>query len=456
MLEPTPYKYLNFVKFPELYNWSVQYLHESKIQFNKKYPLVRIGEFLTRNKTAVIIEDDQTYKRATIKVRNGGVSLRDEEIGINIGTKNQFLISEGQFLLSKIDARNGAFGVVPEELNGGIITSNFWTFDVDYTKVNPHYLTLLTTTDSFIAFCEQASNGTTNRHYLQEPLFLNIKVPLPTLDEQNRLVAEYVQSEYAATDLFAKILEETRESGHQLLEKLGISPRRKKSDEIYKMAFIDFSKLRDWCVDRATQQDGYQSTKYKTATLSDMVLCADIFRGKNPRYESSDSYIINQKCVRWHEIDMSFAKPVNSEWLQRVDGDSFTKEGDILINSTGEGTLGRAAVVRGEAIGKMYDSHVLLIRLNKFLINPDFLAAVFNSEYGQEQVNNVKSAQSTKQTELGIGNLKKIIFPLPPMNIQNAIVADIVRSRRQNEERRILRNSILSNALTNFETQIFE
>lgn len=42
------------------------------------------------------------------------------------------------------------------------------------------------------------------------------------------------------------------------------------------------------------------------------------------------------------------------------------------------------------------------------------------------------------------------------MNIQNAIVADIVRSRRQNEERRILRNSILSNALTNFETQIFE
>ena len=153
MLEPTPYKYLNFVKFPELYNWSVQYLHESKIQFNKKYPLVRIGEFLTRNKTAVIIEDDQTYKRATIKVRNGGVSLRDEEIGINIGTKNQFLISEGQFLLSKIDARNGAFGVVPEELNGGIITSNFWTFDVDYTKVNPNNLTLLTTTDSFIAFC---------------------------------------------------------------------------------------------------------------------------------------------------------------------------------------------------------------------------------------------------------------------------------------------------------------
>lgn len=459
MLESTSHKYLDFVRFPELYNWSVQYLNDSKIQFNKKYPLVRIGEFLTRNKTAVIIEDDKIYKRATIKVRNGGISLRDKEIGTKIGTKNQFLILEGQFLLSKIDARNGAFGVVPKELNGGIITSNFWTFDVDYTQVNPHYLTLLTTTNSFIAFCEQASNGTTNRHYLQEPLFLNIKVPLPSLDEQNRLVAEYVQREYAAADLFAKILEETRESGHQLLENLGISPqhKRRSSDEIHKMAFIDFSKLRDWGVNRATQQDAYRSTKYKTTSLSsDIMLYVDIFRGKSPRYESSNSYIINQKCVRWYEVDMSFAKPVNREWLQHVDEDFFTKKGDILINSTGEGTLGRAAVVRGEAIGKLYDSHVLLIRLNQNLINPDFFAAVFNSEYGQEQVNNVKSAQSTKQTELGIGNLKKILFPLPPMNIQNAIVADIVRSRRKNEERQRLRNSIISNALTNFETQIFE
>lgn len=449
---------MDFVKFPELYNWSVQYLNDSKIRFNKKYPLVRIGEFLTRNKTAVTIEDGKTYKRATIKVRNGGISLRDEEIGTKIGTKKQFLIAEGQFLLSKIDARNGAFGVVPKELNGGIITSNFWTFDVDYTQVNPHYLTLLTTTNSFIAFCEQASNGTTNRHYLQEPLFLNIKVPLPSLDEQNRLVAEYIQSEYAAANLFAKILEETRKSGYRLLENLGISPQCKKllSEEIHKMTFIDFSKLRDWGVDRATQQDGYQSTKYRTTSLSDTILCVDIFRGKSPKYASSDSYVINQKCVRWYEVDMSFAKPVNKEWLQRVDEDFFTKEGDILINSTGEGTLGRAAVVRGEAIGKLYDSHVLLIRLNTNLINSDFFAAVFNSEYGQEQVNNVKSAQSTKQTELGIGNLKKIIFPLPSMNIQNAIVADIVRSRRKNEERQLLRNSIISNALTTFETQIFE
>ncbi len=459
MLESTSHKYLDFVRFPELYNWSVQYLNDSKIQFCKKYPLVRIGEFLTRNKTTVVIEDEQIYQRITVRIRNGGVVLRDKTKGSNIGTKRQYIVSSGQFILSKIDARNGAMGIIPKELDGAIVTQDFLAYDIDKSKINPQYLVLVSTTKQFIDFCQSCSSGTTNRQRVDETKFLNIHIPLPALKEQNRLVAEYVQSEYAAADLFAKILEETRESGHQLLENLGISPqhKRRSSDEIHKMAFIDFSKLRDWGVNRATQQDAYRSTKYKTTSLSsDIMLYVDIFRGKSPRYESSNSYIINQKCVRWYEVDMSFAKPVNREWLQHVDEDFFTKKGDILINSTGEGTLGRAAVVRDEAIGKLYDSHVLLIRLNQNLINPDFFAAVFNSEYGQEQVNNVKSAQSTKQTELGIGNLKKILFPLPPMNIQNAIVADIVRSRRKNEERQRLRNSIISNALTNFETQIFE
>lgn len=187
----TATKYITTVPFSRLFNWSVQYLIDSKISFSKAYPMMRIGDFLKRNKTAVTIENDKTYKRVTIKVRNGGIFLRDERAGNKIGTKNQFLISKGQFLLSKIDARNGAFGVVPEVLDGGIITGNFWTFDVDYTRIDPHYLVLLTTTNAFIQFCEQASNGTTNRHYLQELLFLNIKVPIPPLEEQNILVKSF-------------------------------------------------------------------------------------------------------------------------------------------------------------------------------------------------------------------------------------------------------------------------
>ena len=63
-------KYISTVPYSGLLNWSVQYLNDSKIAFSKAYPMMRIGEFLQRNKTAVSIEDDKTYKRVTIKVRN--------------------------------------------------------------------------------------------------------------------------------------------------------------------------------------------------------------------------------------------------------------------------------------------------------------------------------------------------------------------------------------------------
>lgn len=69
------YKNFDIVNFSQLYNWSVQYQNDSKIRFTTKYPLVRIKEFLTRNKTAISIQNDVYYKRATIKVRNDTMYL---------------------------------------------------------------------------------------------------------------------------------------------------------------------------------------------------------------------------------------------------------------------------------------------------------------------------------------------------------------------------------------------
>ena len=184
-------KYISTVPYSGLFNWSVQYLNDSKIAFSKAYPMMRIGEFLKRNKKAVTIQNDVKYKRVTIKVRNGGVVPRDEAMGESIGTKKQFLVSKGQFILSKIDARNGAMGIIPAELDGAVVTQDFLTYDIDTTKVNPQYFVLVCTTKQFIAFCQSCSSGTTNRQRVDETQFLNIKVPIPLLEEQNKLVEEY-------------------------------------------------------------------------------------------------------------------------------------------------------------------------------------------------------------------------------------------------------------------------
>ena len=185
------FRYIHFAHYKDIPNWSVQYVVEENLGFTKKYPMAKIGSFLSRSKELVTLQDDIAYKRVSVSTIGKGIAVRDTKLGKDIGTKKQYLVKKGQFLLSKIDARNGAFGVVPEEADGAIITGNFWAFDVDYNLLNPQYLVLVTQTKQFVGFAEKCSNGTTNRHYLQEVAFLQQSIPLPSLEEQIQIVREY-------------------------------------------------------------------------------------------------------------------------------------------------------------------------------------------------------------------------------------------------------------------------
>ncbi len=149
---------------------------------------IPLGRVLTRRREVVDIEPGQLYKRLRIQVKGRGVLLRDELDGRRIGTKRQFRVRTGQFVLSKIDARNGAFGIVPDECDGAVITGNFWAYDVDGSIVRARLLQLLTQSTAFIEFCVRASPGATNRRYLQEERFLAQQAYVPTsLRDQDEL-----------------------------------------------------------------------------------------------------------------------------------------------------------------------------------------------------------------------------------------------------------------------------
>ena len=452
-------KYISTVPFSGLFNWSVQYLNDSKIAFSKAYPMMRIGEFLKRNKTAVTIQDGVKYKRVTIKVRNGGVVPRDEVMGENIGTKKQFLVSEGQFILSKIDARNGAMGIVPTELNGAVVTQDFLPYDIDATKVNPQYFVLVCTTKQFVEFCQSCSSGTTNRQRVDEAQFLNIKVPVPSLAEQNKLVEEYNKVVNIGHSRFSEGLIKSREARAHLCESIGVSELHSNGakGEIISFELVSYKKIQEWGADKILHSRVYTSAKYETTTFNeDKSLYADIKRGKSPKYSSdSDAFVLNQKCIRWGHIESEYTKYVDNEWLQSIDKDCFTQEGDILINSTGEGTIGRAAIIDKALEGLLYDSHILLLRLNKNKVLPKYFMYVFNSRYGQEQVENVKSAKTTKQTELGVDNLKKIQIPIPPLAVQEKIVSELDIMYEEVADLQRLA-PYYEKALKTFETQIFE
>jgi type I restriction enzyme S subunit len=150
----------------------------------------RIGDILTRNKTAVVVEDDTSYKQVTIRTNYKGVVLRGSQDGATILTKNQFAVSAGQFILSRIDARNGAFGIVPEELEGAIVTNDFLAFDINEEEVEREFFNVFLQSPVFLEACIKASRGNTNRKRVDEDFFLNYPVNLPPLPDQHDLIKQ--------------------------------------------------------------------------------------------------------------------------------------------------------------------------------------------------------------------------------------------------------------------------
>lgn len=155
----------------------------------KVISMIPLSRVLMRCKDEIDIQEIDFYTRITIRMNGQGIVMRDRVQGSEIGTKKQFIAKAGQLVLSKIDARNGAFGILPDECDGAIITGNFWAFDVNHEVLDIRYFDYLTKTPLFIDFCIRSSDGTTNRVYLQEPKFLSMQIPLPPLEEQRRIVA---------------------------------------------------------------------------------------------------------------------------------------------------------------------------------------------------------------------------------------------------------------------------
>jgi type I restriction enzyme, S subunit len=166
---------------------------------NNIWPSVPLGEVLTKKNDKIVLDPETSYKQLTVKLWGEGVTLRREVKGAGIAAETQGRVRSGDFILSRIDARHGAFGVVPDTLDGAVVSQDFPVFETHTDRVNPQFLSWLAKTDWFIELCRRSSEGSTNRVRLQEGAFLQYSIPLPPLDEQTRIVErlESVKSKIA-------------------------------------------------------------------------------------------------------------------------------------------------------------------------------------------------------------------------------------------------------------------
>lgn len=186
--------YTKIVNRSDLSSWSVKPIFDTtSISYNPLYKKVRIGNVVSLNKDIICVEPNIEYTRLTVKLFNKGIQERDTVIGALIGTKRQTRVKGGQFIISKIDGKSAAFGIVDSSLEGAIVTPDFLVYDIDTTQILPEYLELVLTNDAILNQFSNSSSGTTGRRRLSQKVFENTLIALPSIDEQRNLLANILE-----------------------------------------------------------------------------------------------------------------------------------------------------------------------------------------------------------------------------------------------------------------------
>ena len=193
--------------------------------------------------------------------------------------------------------------------------------------------------------------------------------------------------------------------------------------------------FREWFI------DAYKSTEWPLVTLDS--LTSLVSRGITPKYtDNSTQIVLNQKCIRDHYIDVSLGrqhkpKIINEKWLQY---------GDLLINSTGEGTLGRTAQVWFTPENLTVDSHVTIVRAKNQLLL--FYIGLWGITHEREI--EALHTGSTGQTELPRDRVKAMELNLPDNDtltrfnsVITPLVSTIIVNQRENTRLASIRDALL-------------
>lgn len=355
--------------------------------------------------------DLPTYLRITDIFDDGTLNLSELK-SVDAPNSDKYILKPNDIVFARTGGSTGR-NYFYDGSDGVFVYAGFLIkFSIDPEKVNPKYVKYYCRSKQYNDWVQSFNTGST-RGNINAQTFGNMEIPLPERKQQDYLVS------------ILEPIDEKIRNNKQVNDNL-----MQQAVTIFKSWFVEYSPF-----------DGIEPKEWETVNLEKITSL--ISRGIAPKYsDNSDQIVINQKCIRNHMIDLSQArthtpKVINEKWL---------RFGDLLINSTGDGTLGRAAQVWFQPQNITVDSHVTVVRPAKE--NLIFYIGLWGVLHERE-IESLHTG-STGQTELPKERVKALELHLPDngtLDRFNTLIAPmaaaIVSKQNENNKLATLRDALL-------------
>jgi type I restriction enzyme S subunit len=360
----------------------------------KPWPNVRLGELLARTERSEAVDASKVYQLLGVRLDGQGPFLRETLMGTQTSAGKLFRVATGDFIYSRLFACRGAFGVITEELDGSYVSGEFPTFvpvqgtvDVAFLKYWFRLPSVITTVD---ADCTGSTPLTRNR--FKENFFLALKIPLPPLEEQRRVVARIEE--------LAAQIHEARTLRHQAAE--------------------EAQALLQNQVGRVFTQIEERHKPREFGSFSPHVTSGP--RNWAKHYEQNGSRFYRAQDIGpagnvLHDSKVFITPPPGEQGRT-----AMLQHGDLMLVITGA-TVGRASVYRKGLEPGFVSQHVGICRLPQSEVEPEFALWGLRGPAGQAQLLGQRYGQG--KPGLNLTNIRSLALPFPSLAEQRRIMAEL-------------------------------
>lgn len=396
--------------------------------------------FLSRGKSPKYSENDRTYPVFAQKcnLKDGGISLEQARF-LDPSTVSKwddiYKLQTGDVLVNSTGTgtvgRTRLFDVtclgsypfvVPDSHVSVIRTSN---------QINSKFIFAYISSKFIQQYLEDNLAGSTNQKELYIGVLSTLRIPIPSFTEQERIVVE-IEKWFALIDQIEQEkgdLQATIKQARSKILDLAIHGKLVPQDPNDEAASELIQRINP-AAEIACDNGQYGKIPENWCVCKLVDICSFLSRGKSPKYSDDDKIypVFAQKCnLKDGGISLEQARFLDPSTINKWNDVYKLQTGDILVNSTGTGTVGRTRLFNTNCLGNypfvVPDSHVSVVRVLKSIC-PQYLFAFISSNSIQQYMEE-NLAGSTNQKELYIGVLENMQIFLPPLIEQYRIVAKI-------------------------------